>query len=131
MARSDPHRASAAHRRSPPRRAALEVVARRQAQLLEQLAEQGVDAGARSTGYLHLREEQEWDGQQERMLHRGHRATTRVELRLYDAGVAAHLVHGMVSLAEVCRSKWAIVLGWGGSWRSDRPRGGQAEPDAS
>lgn len=88
--------------------AALEDVARRQARLLEQLAEQGIVAGAWSTGHLGLQEEQEWDGQQQRMLHRGHRATATVQLRHHDADVAARLVHGMASLAEIHGPSWYI-----------------------
>lgn len=87
---------------------ALEDVARRQSQLVGYLAEQGVDAAAWSTGNLNLQEEREWDGQQQRMLHRGHRATATVELRHHDAGTAARLVRGMASLAEIHGPSWYI-----------------------
>jgi uncharacterized protein len=85
---------------------ALEDVARRQAQLLDELAAQGVDAGAWSTSHLNLQEEREWDGAQQRMLHRGHRATATVELRHHDAGVAAGLLRQMAPVAEVQGPTW-------------------------
>jgi uncharacterized protein YggE len=88
--------------------AALEDVVRRQAQLVDQLAQQSVDAGAWSTGRLSVQEEQEWDGQQQRMLHRGHRATATVDFRHHDAGVASRLVHGMASLAEIQGPSWYV-----------------------
>jgi uncharacterized protein YggE len=85
---------------------ALDDVARRQAQLLDELAAEGVDPGAWSTSHLNLQEEREWDGAQQRMLHRGHRATATVELRHHDAGVAARLLSGIAPLAEVHGPTW-------------------------
>lgn len=87
---------------------AMEDVARRQSQLVDHLAEQGVEAAAWSTGNLNLQEEREWDGQQQRMLHRGHRATATVELRHHDAGIAARLVREIASLAEMHGPAWYI-----------------------
>jgi uncharacterized protein YggE len=67
---------------------ALEDVARRQARLVDQLTEHGVDAGAWSTSHVNLQEELEWNAQQQRMLQRGPRATATIELRHHEAAVA-------------------------------------------
>jgi uncharacterized protein len=87
---------------------ALEDVTGRQGQLLNQLAAQGVDPGAWSTSHLNLQEEREFDAAQQRMLHRGHRATATVELRHHDASVAARLIRGMASLAEIHGPSWYV-----------------------
>jgi uncharacterized protein len=88
--------------------AALEDVARHQAQLEDRLAEQGVEPVAWSTGHVSLREEREWDGAQERWLQRGHRATVVVDVRHHDPRLAARLVQGAASFAEIQGPSWHL-----------------------